>query len=131
MGKQSQKIILRQMSETIETETVTQTNGVEDKTPKSDTLKGKDEKKSSVAFNAMLSSHMEVEEGNVEPKGSSKVSSSASKIKLLVAGIVFVILIIIIIVLMLPKTPKQNACKYILSASVPKVIFLQEAEFSG
>jgi len=97
------------MSETIETETVTQTNGVEDKTPKSDTLKGKDEKKSSVAFNAMLSSHMEVEEGNVEPKGSSKVSSSASKIKLLVAGIVFVILIIIIIVLMLPKTPKQNA----------------------
>jgi len=97
------------MSETIETETVTQTNGVEDKTPKSDTLKGEDEKKSSVVFNAMLSSHMEVEEGNVEPKGSSKVSSSASKIKLLVAGIVFVILIIIIIVLMLPKTPKQNA----------------------
>ena len=29
------------MSETIETETVTQTNGVEDKTPKSDKSKGK------------------------------------------------------------------------------------------
>ena len=28
------------MSETIETETVTQINGVEDNTPKSDTLKG-------------------------------------------------------------------------------------------
>ena len=83
-----------------------------------------DERKSSVEFNDMLSSHMEVEEGNVEPKGSSKVSSSASKIKLLVAGIVFVILIIIIIVLMLPKTIKQNDCKYILIASVPKVTFL-------
>ena len=71
-----------------------------------------DERKSSVAFNAMLSSRMEVEEGNVEPKGSSKVSSSASKIKLLVGGIVFVILIIIIIALMLPKTVKQNECKY-------------------
>ena len=69
-----------------------------------------DERKSSVAFNAMLSSRMEVEEGNVEPKGSSKVS--ASKIKLLVGGIVFVILIIIIIALMLPKTVKQNECKY-------------------
>ena len=71
-----------------------------------------DERKSSAAFNAMLSSHMEVEEGNVEPKGSSKASSSASKIKLLVGGIVFVILIIIIIALMLPKTVKQNECKY-------------------
>ena len=29
------------MSETIQTETVTQINGVEDKTPKSETLKGK------------------------------------------------------------------------------------------
>jgi len=97
------------MSETIETETVTQINGVEDKTSKSDILKDEDERKSSVAFNAMLSNRMEVEEGNVEPKGSSKVSSSStSKIKLLVAGIVFVILIIIIIALMLPKTVKQN-----------------------
>ena len=75
-----------------------------------------DERKSSVAFNNMLSNRMEVEEGNVEPKGSSKVSSSASKIKLVVGGIVFVILIIIIIVLMLPKTPKQNDCKYVLNA---------------
>ena len=56
---------------------------------------------------------MQVEEGNVEPKGSSSVSSSKSKIKLLVGGIVFVILIIIIIVLMLPNTLKQNDCKYI------------------
>jgi len=96
------------MSETIETETVTQTNGVEDKTSKSDTLKDEDERKSSVAFNNMLSNRMEVEEGKVEPKGSSNVSSSASKIKLLVGGIVFVILIIIIIALMLPKTAKQN-----------------------
>ena len=71
-----------------------------------------DERKSSVAFNAMLSNHMEVEEGNIKPKGSSKVSSSASKIKMLVGGIVFVILIIIIIALMIPKTVKQNACKY-------------------
>jgi hypothetical protein len=71
-----------------------------------------DERKSNVAFNAMLSSHMEVEEGNVEPKGSSKGSSSATKIKLLIGGIVFVILIIIIIALMLPKTVKQNECKY-------------------
>ena len=71
-----------------------------------------DERKSSVEFNAMLSSHMEVEEGNVEPKGSSKVSSSVSKTKLLVGGTFFVILIIIIIALMLPKTVKQNACKY-------------------
>ena len=75
---------------------------------------------SNASFNAMLSSHMEVEEGNVEPKGFS------SKTKLLVGGIIFVILIIIIIVLMLPKTIKQNDCKYILSTSVPKVAFLQE-----
>ena len=71
-----------------------------------------DERKSSVAFNAMLSNHMEVEEGNVEPKGSSKVLSSVSKTKLLVGGTFFVILIIIIIALMLPKTVKQNECKY-------------------
>ena len=71
-----------------------------------------DERKGSVAFNAMLSNHMEVEEGNVEPKGSSKVSSSVSKTKLLVGGTVFLILIIIIIALMLPKTVKQNECKY-------------------
>ena len=66
-----------------------------------------DERKGSVAFNAMLSNHMEVEEGNVEPKG-----SSASKTKLLVGGTVFLILIIIIIALILPKTVKQNECKY-------------------
>jgi len=70
--------------------------------------KDEKEKKSSLAFNDMLSNRMEVEVGNVEPKGSSNVSSSKSKIKLLVGGIVFVILIIIIIVLMLPKTLKQN-----------------------
>ena len=71
-----------------------------------------DERKSSVEFNDMLSSRMEVEEGNVEPKGSSKVSWSASKTKLLVGGTVVVILIIIIIALMLPKTVKQDECKY-------------------
>ena len=72
-----------------------------------------DERKSSVEFNAMLSSHMEVEEGNVEPKGSSKVLWSASKTKLLVGGIVFAILIIIIIALIVkPCTVKQNECKY-------------------
>ena len=84
------------------------------------------EKKTSVAFNDLLTNRMQVEEGNVPFKGSSKLSSSKSKIKLLVGGIVFVILIIIIIVLMLPKTIKQNDCKYILSTSVPKVAFLQE-----
>jgi len=72
--------------------------------------KDEKEKKSSVVFNDMLTNRMQVEEENVPSKGSSKLSSSSkSKIKLLVGGIVFVILIIIIIVLMLPKTPKQNA----------------------
>jgi len=71
--------------------------------------KDEKEKKSSVAFNDMLTNRMQVEEENVPSKGSSKLSSSSkSKIKLLVGGIVFVILIIIIIVLMIPKTPKQN-----------------------
>ena len=68
---------------------------------------------SNASFNAMLSSHMEVEEGNVEPKGSSKVLSSASKTKLLVGGIVFAILIIVIIALIVkPCTVNQNECKY-------------------
>jgi len=70
--------------------------------------KDEKEKKTSVAFNDMISTRMQVEEENVPFKGSSKLSSSKSKIKLLVGGIVFVILIIIIIVLMLPKTVKQN-----------------------
>ena len=70
------------------------------------------EKKTSVVFNDLLTNRMQVEEGNVASKGSSNVSSLKSKIKLLVGGIVFVILIIIIIVLMLPKTIKQNDCKY-------------------
>ena len=74
----------------------------------------------------MITTRMQVEEENVPFKGSSKLTSSKSKIKLVVGGIVFVILIIIIIVLMLPKTIKQNDCKYILSTSVPKVAFLQE-----
>ena len=87
------------------------------------------EKKTSLAFNDMISTRMQVEEENVPFKGSSKLSSSKSKIKLVVGGIIFVILIIIIIVLMLPKTVKQNDCKYILRASVPKVIVLQESEF--
>ena len=79
----------------------------------------------------MITTRMQVEEENVPFKGSSKLSSSKSKIKYVVGGIVFVILIIIIIVLMLPKTIKQNDCKYILRASVLKVAFLQETEFRG
>jgi len=70
--------------------------------------KDEKEKKTSVAFNDLLTNRMQVEEGNVPFKGSSKLSSSKSKLKLLVGGIIFVILIIIIIVLMLPKTVKQN-----------------------